>query len=113
MCRYIKKNSQYTLKIKKMETKQEHQYKEKEIIVIGDRVCKTCEGLCHKNSFRDKFGQRKKYYCSEFCLPYNKENFDEVDVISIYAWNNPKLFNDVEQFPTKKEAMERIRGLLD
>ena len=62
--------------------------------IYGDRICKQCHGLCHENSWRDKIGQRKSYWCSDGCLiatptvgkflfeHFRDDNFEQVDVIS-------------------------------
>ena len=36
--------------------------------VYGNRTCRNCKGICHKESWRRQFGERKPYYCSESCL---------------------------------------------
>ena len=36
--------------------------------VYGDRVCRYCKGICHEDSIRDRFGERRKYFCSLSCL---------------------------------------------
>jgi hypothetical protein len=33
--------------------------------VYGKRICLECGGLCHENSYRTKYGQRRVYWCSE------------------------------------------------
>jgi len=63
--------------------------------VSGDRKCGKCHGLCHEDSWRDKVGRRKNYWCSEDCLRddwngvyvsnadwvgFRDRNFERVDV---------------------------------
>jgi len=36
--------------------------------IHGVRVCRRCKGICHEHSLREKYGQRRTYYCSEQCV---------------------------------------------
>ena len=36
--------------------------------VHGDRVCQTCRGICSTGSWRTRYGQRRRYWCSELHL---------------------------------------------
>ena len=38
------------------------------IKIHGDRNCRTCKGLCHGTSYREKHGTRKSYYCGTNCI---------------------------------------------
>jgi len=42
--------------------------------IHGDRVCQHCKGICHEETFREKYGQRKKYFCCSHCLRTHIEN---------------------------------------
>jgi len=33
--------------------------------VYGVRICPECKGICHENSWRKKYGQRRRYFCCE------------------------------------------------
>ena len=53
--------------------------------VYGTRICKCCNGICHNNSYRSKYGKRKQYYCSDDCLIKSNQVerfFEKVDVVS-------------------------------
>ena len=32
--------------------------------IYGVRKCKECQGICHEGSYRQRYGERKDYYCS-------------------------------------------------
>jgi hypothetical protein len=50
--------------------------------IKGTRICRECRGICHENSWRSKFGQRKRYWCCEehlrdyldYLAPYNGDS---------------------------------------
>jgi len=65
--------------------------------VRGVRICRHCRGICHEASWREQYGQRKKYWCSESCLrtdhyaddvpmavweAFRHSTFEQVDVIA-------------------------------
>lgn len=38
--------------------------------IYGIRICKSCRGICHKNSYRRNYGKRRPYWCSKNCLEW-------------------------------------------
>ena len=57
--------------------------------VYGDRTCRgSCRGICHKESWRRKVGQRKAYYCSESCLRHamNKNYQKSCKKVGVGYW---------------------------
>lgn len=38
--------------------------------IYGTRICKSCRGICHKNSYRKNYGKRRSYWCSKNCLEW-------------------------------------------
>ena len=36
--------------------------------VYGVRICRHCQGICHEQSYRQKHGIRRAYWCSDDCL---------------------------------------------
>jgi hypothetical protein len=41
-------------------------------VVYGKRICQRCKGICHERSYRERYGWRKKYWCSWDCLCRDK-----------------------------------------
>ena len=48
--------------------------------VYGDRLCNSCKGLCHENSYRTKHGLRRKYYCCKEHVENNKRAIKALEV---------------------------------
>ena len=38
--------------------------------IYGIRICRSCKGICHENSYRRNFGLRRIYWCSKNCLEW-------------------------------------------
>jgi len=57
--------------------------------IYGVRLCKVCKGILHGIVWRDKYGQRKSYYCDIHTpfVPFiisclSEEVFEKVRVIT-------------------------------
>ena len=67
--------------------------------IHGDRICQQCKGICHENSLRTTFGQRRKYFCSEQCLRTFKGADD---------WTWPEADDDWKHVVSGYERVEVI-----
>lgn len=68
--------------------------------VYGKRICRSCRGICHENSYSKKklpflHGQRRSYWCSKNCLKW-------------------KLLRDVEKgIPIKYKHLIKEENFID
>lgn len=83
-------------------------------VVYGDRICPECKGICHEDSYRAKYGERKRYYCSESCLRRKyKKRLEEHFKKSGYRpddnfWTDPRYLEKVQDYINEFERVDCI-----
>lgn len=61
--------------------------------VNGVRICKACKGICHEGSWRQKFGERKEYFC---CESHLRNSFEPVFTESEWIEFRDRGFEQVD-----------------
>ena len=69
--------------------------------IYGDRICKACKALCHKNSYRTTHRIRNSYYCSKGCLGRNKKSIKCMGAGISIEWVIKQCFEQVDVFTTE------------
>ena len=57
------------------------------IVVKGIRVCRECKGICHRDSWRTRIGQRRSYWCCEVHLRQTQERKLQKLCARLHEWN--------------------------
>jgi len=52
--------------------------------VYGLRTCKYCKGICHEDSYRNKHGIRKGYYCCKSHMMKDNSQLDFTFLSTIF-----------------------------
>lgn len=77
--------------------------------LYGNRTCRNCKGICHENSYRRNFGERKAYYCSEACLRNSVSKKIQNRLSSKgYTVSVDEIFNDNEWTEHRNKLYEPV-----
>lgn len=79
--------------------------------VYGARICKSCRGICHEDSYRRKIGRRRPYWCSKNCLEWKiikkMENKYKYLIDKEYRIDQIFLNHIIEEFYEKVDVITK------